>query len=49
VAFIDGAGVVFRDGIGAETGVEEMEMINCSPFVMGIEERYPLPRSGLGG
>ena len=28
-----------RDGIGAATGVVEMEMINCSPFVMGIEER----------
>jgi len=46
---IDGAGVVFRDGIGAEAGVVEMEMMNCSPFVIGIEERCPLPTSGLGG
>jgi hypothetical protein len=44
-----GAGVVIRDGMGADMGVVEMEMINCSPFVIGIEERYPLPRSGLGG
>jgi hypothetical protein len=34
-----GAGVVMRDGIGAEMGVVEMEMMNCSPFVIGIEER----------
>jgi len=41
VAFIDGAGVVIRDGIGADTGavLVEMETMNCSPFVIGIEER----------
>jgi hypothetical protein len=39
VAFIEGAGVVILDGMGAEMGVVEIEMINCSPFVIGIEER----------
>lgn len=38
VALIEGAGVVIRDGIGAVTEVE-METMNCSPFVMGIDER----------
>jgi hypothetical protein len=31
--------VVIRHGIGAVTGVDEMEMMNCSPFIIGIEER----------
>lgn len=39
VAFIDGAGVVILDGIGAEEGEVDIEMMNCSPFVIGIEDR----------
>jgi hypothetical protein len=54
--FIDGAGVGSLDtgGNGIDDLVDweeevEMDTMNCSPFVIGIEDNKPLASNGLGG
>jgi hypothetical protein len=49
--FIDGAGVGSLDigGNGLVDWEVETETINCSPFVIGIEDNKPVANKGLGG